>query len=350
MQTTTDLKYRNRNNLTWGQEIWDRIDRAVYDECKRTKIAAEFLPLHIPPTPNELTIPSDTVIVDDGKEGDGKLAVNEVATTPIIELVTEFKLTVQQAEREAELGTAITLATRAANLLSQGEDIAIFQGNSAITPSNTQNPLFRDRKVIVKSGSAGLGLLNAPPEPSPNIQIVPVPLTNPNEAIPRWGENTFGAVSNAYSRLQSGEGLAQAHYGPYVSVLNFQPYADTYAPLPTTLIIPADRIKPLVTSMHHHDMYMHGRDMSYMHIYGHYPQYFGTGTIPEFRGIFLSLGGNTMDLVVGIDATTEYTNQDKDGNYCFRVYERFALRLKDRSSVIRLEFEGGNVLEPEPIQ
>ncbi|MGL5942560.1 MAG: hypothetical protein ACRC2S_19725 [Waterburya sp.] len=207
--------------------------------------------------------------------------------------------------------------------------------------------------MIVKSGSGGLGLVNAPEAEgsNPTIQIVTVPVLNPNEKPPRWGENTFGAVSESYSRLQSGEGLAQAHYGPYVCVLNFQPYADTYAPLPTTLIIPADRIKPLVTQMwsnngmptNEETMSAHQKDM---HTYGKVPQYYGTGTIPRFNGIFLSLGGNTMDLVVGMDAKTEYTNQDKDGNYCFRVYERFALRLKDPTSTIRLEFADDSGCNP----
>ena len=357
MAYTMDINQRNRNQIPWDEEIWNRIDRAVHDECKRTKIAAKFLPIHVPPSANQLTIPSDTVIVSNEKE-DRKLSVDEVAITPLLELVVEFRLTVQQVEREAELGTAITLATRSANLISQGEDIAISQGQLAIAPGENQHPLFRDRKVIVKSGSAGIGLLNAPNAEgsNPDIQVVNVPTINPGELPPRWGENSFGAVSDAYSRLQSGEGLAQAHYGPYVCVFNFQPYADSYAPLPTTLIIPADRIKPLVTSMYYDkgmhmqgegmhqsekDMHMYGRDMNYMYYQGHYPQYYGTGTLPRLRGMFLSLGGNTMDLVVGMDAKTEYTNQDKDGNYCFRVYERFALRLKDSTSVIRLEFEPG---------
>jgi uncharacterized linocin/CFP29 family protein len=360
MTQTMDTNLRNRNQIPWDEEIWNRIDRAVHDECKRTKIATKFLPMYVPSSPNQLTIPSDTVVISSGispdRESDRKLMIDEVATTPLIELVTEFKLTVQQAEREAELGTAVTLATRAANLLSQGQDIIIFQGQNAIAGKNP-HPLFRDRKVIVKSGSGGLGLVNAPEADSsnPKIQIVNVPVLDPNETPPRWGENTFGAVSQSYSRLQSGDGLAQAHYGPYVCVLNFQPYADTYAPLATTLIIPADRIKPLVTEMgYDNDMPMNGsgmgvyqKDIHTMQMYGKYPQYYGTGTIPRFNGIFLSLGGNTMDLVIGMDAKTEYTNQDKDGNYCFRVYERFALRLKDPTSTIRLEFEGDSVIAPK---
>ncbi|MGD1808191.1 encapsulin [Dapis sp. BLCC M126] len=336
-----ETNQRNRNQIPWEQEIWDRIDTAVHDECKRTKIAAKFLPIHVTSS-NELTIPSDTVIVSNGR-GDQKLSVDEVAINPLLELVVEFKLTVQQVEREAELGTAVTLATRAANLISQAEDIAIFQGDAAVRTGNPQHPLFRENKVTVKSGSAGIGLLNAPEADGSNpiIQIVTVPNSDPTATPPRWGENSFGGVSTSYSRLQSGEGLAQAHYGPYVCVFNFEPYADSYAPLPTTLIIPADRIKPLVTEMpSNKEMQMQSEDM---YVHGYYPRYYGTGTLPKSRGLFLSLGGNTMDLVVGVDAKTEYTNQDKDGNYCFRVYERFALRLKDKTSVIRLEFQ-----EPTP--
>ncbi|MGH8604143.1 MAG: encapsulin, partial [Gammaproteobacteria bacterium] len=126
----------------------------------------------------------------------------------------------------------------------------------------------------------------------------------------------------AYSRLQRGEGLEQAHYGPYALVLRTEPYADTYAPVLTnqanvanTLVITADRIKPLVTA-----------------------GYYGTGTLREFTGILVSLGGNTVDLVIGMDATTAFLQEDTQGRYRLRLYQRFALRLKDQTAVIRLEF------------
>jgi hypothetical protein len=91
--------------------------------------------------------------------------------------------------------------------------------------------------------------------------------------------------------------------------------------------MPADRIKPLMTA-----------------------GFLGTGTLPtqavpgappnvrQTTGIVVSLGGNTMDLVVGMDAITTFLQEDTEGQYRFRVYERFALRLKDTSSVIRLQF------------
>ncbi len=157
-----------------------------------------------------------------------------------------------------------------------------------------------------------------------------------NNSQQRWGENTFAAVSKAYANLQSGVELAQAHYGPYALVLNFEPYVDTYAPLPTTLIMPADRIARLVTGMGHSTGISSENGMNSQ---GGGTHFYGTGTLPLNRGILVSLGGNTMDLVVAINAKTEYLTQDTEGNYIFRVYKRFALRLKDPSAVIRLEFD-----------
>lgn len=313
-----------RDKLPWSQEIWNRIDQAVHDECERTKIARKVLPMYGPVSSGELIVASDT-IVRDGQT----LTVNEAATIPLIELLVEFTLTLQQVEREAELMTAMTLATRAANLLAQAEDVVIFQGQSAIDGNGgPQHPLFVQNRVRARSGPAGTGLLRAADgnQPVQVIQVNAIPPVNPGDP-PRFGERTFGAVADGYSRLQSGAGLQQAHYGPYALVLHNEPYADTYAPLATTLIMPADRIKPLMTE-----------------------GFYGTGTLPsspvlgappnvrETTGILVSLGGNTMDLVVGMDSITAFLQEDTEGRYRFRVYERFALRLKDTSSVIRLEF------------
>ena len=347
MTLAMELNLR-RKELPWDDEIWTRIDRAVHDECTRTKIACKFLPLHGPVESGQLTVPSDTIEVGENN----RLQVPEARTEELLELVVEFVLTRQQVEREEELETAVTLATRAANLLSQAFDVVIFQGLNSINRGDNQHPLFRDRKVIARSGPAGPGLLDAPDfnlARERNPQVVTVPALESPGPQQRWGENTFGAVSEAYARLQGGEGLAQAHYGPYALILNFVPYADTYAPLPTTLIMPADRIARLVTDgfygmksrkdmSYEKEMPSYGNNSS-SHSYGGCTHFYGTGTLPPLRGVLVSLGGNTMDLVVGMDAKAEYVTQDAEGNFCFRVYERFALRLKDKTAVMRLEFD-----------
>src|SRR5215475_15218232 len=69
-----------REKLPWSQEIWNRIDQAVHDECERTKIARKFIPLYGPVAPGELIVISDTV-VRDGQT----LTVNESATIALVE-------------------------------------------------------------------------------------------------------------------------------------------------------------------------------------------------------------------------------------------------------------------------
>ena len=139
MSKAMDLNLR-RKELPWDDEIWSRLDKAVYYECKRTEIASKFLPLHGPVESGKLTVPSDMIMVGQRNNSRGNfnsntLEVPEAETTNLIELVVEFTLTRQQLEREEELGTALTLATRATNLLCQACDIVIFQGMSAVNGS-----------------------------------------------------------------------------------------------------------------------------------------------------------------------------------------------------------------------
>jgi uncharacterized linocin/CFP29 family protein len=317
---------QGRDKVHWSQDVWDRIDRAVHDEVMRTRVAEQFLPIHLV-IPRTTSVLADIITITSTDPTTQTLTVDEGATTRLNEYWVEFALTPQQMDHETgdinELGhsTAVTLATRAANILAQAEDLVIFQGQNAI---NDPNSLF---KTTVRSRGvpADTGLLDLPlpgqsqPPLLPPVQVVPVQrLPNPTQPGSIYGENTFGAVTDAYSILQG-----KGHYGPYALVLQTTPYADTHAPLPTTLIMTADRIAPLMTA-----------------------GFYGTGTLPSnlptkvsFTGLLVSLGGNTMDLVVGLDATTAFMQQDTDGAYRFRVVERFALRLKDTTAVIRLEFQ-----------
>ena len=221
-----------REKVPWGQDIWNRIDQAVYNECQRTKVAKKFLPLYGPMPPGKTTINSDTVLIDEGQS----LTVDETAYIPLVEIVVDFKLTKQQVEREQDWMTAVTLATRAANLLSQAEDLLIFQGqvaavgkpNQGNQPAVPAHPIFEQKKVRILSGNAGTGLLGGE---LPATQKVPVNPTGA-ETPAKYGENTFAAVADAYSRLQSGDQLAQAHYGPYAWFL-----------ISCNMLIPMPRLK-----------------------------------------------------------------------------------------------------------
>ena len=277
-----------RERLEWSADIWKRIDDSVHDEFQRTSVAAKFIPLYSA-IADTLTVPSD--IIDSET-----MTINEVAVTPLVELSVEFGLTRQQVGGEAQLSTALTLATRAANLLSQGEDLAIFGGDEGLKAS----PL---KQVRQRGGNAGPGLLNASDQA---VQVTPV-----SAGAKNYGEHTFSSVAEAYSLLQS-----KGHYGPYALALRSELYADTFAPLPETLAMPADRIKPLVTL-----------------------GLFGTGALRPSTGVLVSVGGNSIDLVAAVDPITEFLQVDVDGLYRFRVFERFAVRVKDNTAIVRLEFQ-----------
>jgi uncharacterized linocin/CFP29 family protein len=278
-----------RDSVDWSQDIWSRLDQAVHSEIDRTGIASKLLPLS-GPMPDATTVPADVI-------DPAAMTVSEDAVLPVVELSVEFRLTAQQVDAEATLATAQTLVTRAANLIAQAEDLLIFQGEQG-----SRSPIFR---IVKARGSAGTGLLDASAET--------VDVEHSGNGNGSYGEQTVRAVARGYSILQS-----NGQYGPYALVLRTEEYADTFEPLPNTLIMPADRIRPLMTQ-----------------------GFYGTGTLPEVTGLLLSVGGASMDVLVGVDPITAFSQIDNDGTYRFRVFERFALRVKDPDAIVRLRFTNG---------
>jgi len=276
----------SRDAVGWSQEVWDRIDKAVGDESKRSSLAASFLPL-VGPLPGALTVPADVI-------AGNPLAIAEDGVRPLVELSVEFTLTPTQVSNEANLLTATSLATRAANYLAQAEDILIFQG----APGQSA-PIF---KIVKRRQSPGPGLLDSADE---EITVRPV-----EPGGKHYGEHLFAAVAKGCAHLQ-----AKGQFGPYALALHDEIYADSFAPLAGTLVTPADRIKPLVVQ-----------------------GFAGTGALPAQTGVLLSVGGNTVDLAIASDAAVDFSQVDGDGLSRFRVAERFTLRVKEKASVIRLRF------------
>lgn len=301
----------------WTADTWAAIDKAVADEHKLTAIAAQFLTPPVLDSSHDGTVPADKVLVGDG----GVLSVDEGKTTQIVEISVQFKVRQSQVLKEEQLKTTQSLATRAANLLARGEDLLIFQGSAGLS-----DPLFTSQSVVLitpdptASSTHIEGFL--PADNDQKIMVEPAEVNSQNPTLSIYGENTYAAVAKGYAILQ------EHHYGRQALVLPTTIYSDTYATRTTTLDIPAitaDRIKGLI---------------------GNYV--YGTSTLPPFdnttgdntaKGILLALDGDTMDFVVQMGPTVAVVTQDPvRGDYVFKVYERFALRLKDRKAVVELDF------------
>jgi uncharacterized linocin/CFP29 family protein len=276
-----------REQLSWTDDAWSAIDNAVNAEVQRTCVAAKVIPLQTPaPPPGASTVPADVI-------DRATMTIDESAVTPVVELGVEFKLTRQQVGSESDLATAMSLAVRAANLLARAEDVAFFQGDKAI-----KDPLLESVK---RSGNSGVGLLSS----------ADVAISVDSLGGGRYGKNTFVAFAEAYAQLQS-----KGHYGPYALIVHSELFADAYAPLTDTLVLTADCIKPMASL-----------------------GFYGTATLPPLRGVLVSVGGNTMDLVSSVNPITEFLQIDPDGGYRFKVFERVALRVKDKTAIVRLEFK-----------
>ncbi len=276
-----------REQLEWNQDVWSALDGAVHDEFHRSAVGLKFIPFH-GQVDNAMTVPSDIVDLD-------TMTVDETAVLSLVELGIEFGLTRQQMAAEMQNRTGVALATRAANILAQAEDLVLFSGNAAL-----RHQLFQ--RVQLRSGDAGDGLLGAADQA---VGVAPV-----SDDPTRYAEHTFDAVVEGYSLLQR-----QGHNGPYALALRSEMYADTFASDRSSLVMPSDRITPLLSL-----------------------GMFGTGMLPPSSGVLVSVGGNTMDLIVGVEPTTEFLQVSTEGVYRFRVFERFALRVKDKTAIVRLDF------------
>jgi hypothetical protein len=362
----------------------------------RTRVAAKFLPHH-KVDPHVTSVPAETVLL--GPVGAAgvpvaialavvpapgpalapaqALSVDEGGFIRLIEISTEFTLTAAQVEEEAKMhkshpahaehhelpethtshgaqsgpdhhhhhhhhhhpcSTAVTLARRAANFLSLVQDTVIFQGlNAFIAPAAAPAPplgsgIFSRNLAQNRGTPLDTGLLcTAAPNLLPGPQIIPVSQSAPVGGNVVYSGNTVTAVNAAFALLAGG-----GYAGPYVTVLHFYPFADSLTPIPATLILPADRIKPLMEAGFYSSTTLPGVSVPLVNPAGG-PQN-PAARIPQAYGLVISLGGNTVDLVNGLDPITAFSQVDPLGNFTFRLLTRFALRIKDIGAIVRLEF------------
>lgn len=312
-RTAMAMEPRHNARPDWSQALWQELDRAVLDEIRTAAAARNVLPNRAV-SPTARTVPTDRFIesdrVSDRSEAtDGgatselgsRLAIDEAPVIPLLEIWAEFTLTRQQVQREAELGTALTLARQAAYLLAQAEDALILRGTGDVE----DHPLFAAGRVRRRPGTEHRGLLATLPAAVESLVVRPA-----EAGSDRFGEATYSAVAQGYCRLQD-----RQHRGPFALILPPGPFADTQAALPATLLRPAERIEALLRC-----------------------PIAATGDLPPRTGLLLSTGGASLELVVGQPPTVAFLFEDERGFSRFRVWERFALRVKDPGAVMPLEF------------
>jgi uncharacterized linocin/CFP29 family protein len=104
---------------------------------------------------------------------------------------------------------------------------------------------------------------------------------------------------------------------PFACVLSNELFVDAHEPSTFSLVLPADRIGPMLNG----------------------PLLRSSG-LPPKAGIVVSLSANALDIVVATAPTVQFLQRTVDARYLFRVYTRFALRIRDTGATTPIvEFE-----------
>jgi len=279
----------NSNEVNWSDTIWSNVNDSVKTEVMNTRIVQKVIPSKV--------LDNDPTEIQDSSIDIANLSIPEGKTKPFVDIYVEFSLTGAQVKKEEQLNTCQTLARMGAKEIALAEDMVLFQGGNKLPAGKVKSDF---NKESIK------GFLN-----EPNISTIKVPmLANPRPGL-IYGENVFSAVANGIAILT---GNAQAPN--FALFLPTKIYADTYvSPADASLVTTAERIKPLVLG-----------------------GFYSTGTIPEFQGLLLALGGDPSKIYIGMEAKVEYVRME-GSNYFFRVVERIQYVVRDVRSLLVLNFE-----------
>jgi hypothetical protein len=338
--------------VPWPPAIWEAIHKAVHEEVSRVEIAHRFMRVHSV-HPKTTSVPPDLISplqLPGDPTGNLTLTVDEGVTIRLNEIWTEFALTPQQVHDTAESKhpehcTAVTLARRSAQYLGLAKNMVVMQGQNAYTTQYfSQYIRYRAGQVPLDMGLLGAGPgtpYSAPTNPPPGVPgpegetlpVEPISVTEIPGATSSfgvtWGQNTFAQIANGYTILDD-----LGHPGEYAFVVGTDPYADLFAPVGAgSLVITADRVTPLVKA----GLISTGALPPYTGVPPTSPPA-GSPPAGPYYGVLVDPVGDNMDVIVGLHAITVFMQQDNNDNWRFRVLTRFALRLKDPTAVVVLQF------------
>lgn len=317
------------SQLGWTEAQWNRVREEVLTEWQRVRVAGSFLPVYGPLPPSTQVVPSEAI-----KPGGD---VDDADTSRILELYAPVKLS-RQLVSEEDLAGAVLQFRRAATALALHEDNVLFNG---------QNETSDGKRPSIANMEKFPAVYSKNPELNPTLDLALTWAMAPSET--RSGARAAylsipvnvgplgligGASADVEIRYEDSElngdvlvtAIAEAvttlegnGYGkPFVCVLGQAAYIAAHKPEERSLVLPSDRIEPLL-----------GRQL----LRAKAIDDGGSNTL----GIVASLAGQAIDLAVAAEATPEFTHVGDSGEYWFRVFERMALRIKDNTAIVRLE-------------
>lgn len=287
--------------MQWTEEQWRNVNQVVHDEAFKTRVAASFLPLYGPLAADVVTVPTQAVTKPKNQnpmpgEAKHRLVVDDKTTMAIATISANVYLSRHQVAEE-DLSSALIMFRRTANIIARVEDALIFNGMTATgEPANNNLTIPEIYRVDTVQAQRGLD--------DDKNAVISVPHNAPGSAL-------VEPVVDAISLLEN-----SGHLGPFALALGNKLYGMAYKPEPKSLVLPADRIKPLLDG-----------------------PLLRTSTLPSDQGVIVSLAGEPIELVVASEISTRFLQVTLEPRHLYRISQRVALRVKEPKAVVTLKLD-----------
>lgn len=284
--------------MEWSAQQWQTVQQAVYEEARKARVAARFLPLYGPVPADAETVPSERLKEDvpEGAER-ARLHVDDTSVLRITTVSVNVHLNTQQVA-QPDLSAALTLFRRAANIIARVEDALIFRGEAG-------RSLKISELYHATTGTSEKGLYD--------LAAGQVTL-----AVDQ-GDTLLRAVAEGITVLED-----KGYVAPYALALGNQLFVTAETPNRDSLVLPSDRIRPLIEG-----------------------PLVRTGTLPGRTGILFSLAGKPVEIVVAKEIGVTFLQVSPEPRWIYRVSERFVLRVKEPDSMVKI---GGPAQAPQSKQ
>ena len=305
------------SQLNWTEAQWNRVNSAITEEFTKASVAGACLPCYGPVGASMEAVSKQVFKYEDK---DAIIKISDDETTSFWTIRTFVHLNSQQVADE-NLSSALFAFKRAANLLARTEDYLVFVGHNAgakrpprplprqtINPPNAPTMILG---VIANKEHSADGLLTHDNVAAQSILKPFDDKKNPKHTGSD-GEALVRKIADAIAELED-----KGYPGPFACVLGRNLYLEALTPVPGSMVLPADRIAPMLGG-----------------------PLLRSGSMPAAHGVVASSCGESLDLVVATPPKAQFLQVNEDAKYVFRVYERFALRIKDPVAIIPINLNG----------
>jgi uncharacterized linocin/CFP29 family protein len=268
----------------WTDAQWEKVNNAVTEAFGKASVASAFLTCYGPLAGSVETVRSEKLI--EAQDTDTKITTvrldgdDDDATQKLVNLTVRVELSTEQVADEA-LSNALLAFRRAANILALEEDAIVFQGF---------DPEKKKSNFVVNAPGRKEGLAENQGSRFQRLENLA-------------GRTVVSAVVRAVRELED-----RSNPGPFACILGNGLFESVHGASPS-LVLPADRITPLLRG-----------------------PLLRSGKMDDYTGIVVSLAGSVIDIVVGTPPTVQFLQRTPTAKFLFRIYERFALRIRDRNN------------------